>query len=320
MKYTESALHVLTALTYKGIGKAWIVKNIPNNVPEEIVVSLLNQSLKTVKTTLDEFKQRKIQIEQQINNNADHIDGVIAIGDTNFPQHRGNVQNSQKPVALFFKGDISLLNNKNVAVIGLLQPDSTTEFAERKVVDMLVQEGVTIVSGLANGCDAIAHEQTLQSKGKTIAILPSPLHNILPKGNLGLAKDIFRNGGLLITEYLNDAGSKIAFNSRYQERDRLQALFSDVIILAASYAKNDVGNDSGARLAMEYARQYTIPRAVMYDELTNKDNAKYDLNRQIINETSETIVIHDKDCGPTLRKMLSQISMVKDDGFQSVLF
>ena len=320
MKYTDNALHVLTALTYKGIGKAWVVKNIPNNEPEDIVVSLLNQSLKTVKTTQNEFKQRKIQIEQQINKNANHIDGVLAIGDIDFPQHRGNVQNSQKSVALFYKGDISLLNNKNVAVIGLLQPDGTTEITERIVVDMLVQQGVTIVSGLANGCDAIAHEQTLQSKGKTIAILPSPLHNILPKGNLGLAKDIFRNGGLLLTEYLNDAGSKMAFNSRYQERDRLQALFSDVIILAASYAKNDMGNDSGARLAMEYARQYTIPRAVIYDESTDTHNPKYDLNRQLINETPDITIISNTDYDAVLKKLLSQISKVRHDAFQSDLF
>ena len=68
-----------------------------------------------------------------------------------------------------------------------------------------------------------------------------------------------------MTEYLNDAKSKMAFTGRYQERDRLQALFSDAIILVSSYAKNDLGNDSGSRLAMEYASQYQIPRAVMYD-------------------------------------------------------
>lgn len=63
-------------------------------------------------------------------------------------------------------------------------------------------------------------------------------------------------------------------SSRYKERDRLQVLFCDTIVLAASYSKNSVERwnlhgqklDSGARLAMEYAKEYKISRAVMYDQ------------------------------------------------------
>lgn len=75
-------------------------------------------------------------------------------------------------------------------------------------------------------------------------------------------------------------------SSRYQERDRLQALYSNSIVLAASYAKNDIGNDSGSRLAMGYAKDYLIPRVVIYDEESDSNNPKYDLNRQIIGEDS----------------------------------
>ncbi|MFY9180158.1 MAG: hypothetical protein WAO12_10345 [Venatoribacter sp.] len=73
---------------------------------------------------------------------------------------------------------------------------------------------------------------------------------------------------------------------RYQERDRLQALFSDAVILISSYAKNELGNDSGSRLAMEYASNYGITRAVVYNPDTDADNPKYDLNRQLLNETN----------------------------------
>src|SRR5690606_15349827 len=78
---------------------------------------------------------------------------------------------------------------------------------------------------------------------------------------------------------------------RYQERDRLQALYSNSIVLAASYAKNDIGNDSGSRLAMGYAKDYSIPRVVIYDKEKDLNNPKYDLNRQILDEDSNVFVV-----------------------------
>jgi DNA processing protein len=92
---------------------------------------------------------------------------------------------------------------------------------------------------------------------------------------------------------------------RYQERDRLQALFSDSIILSASYAKNDLGNDSGSRLAMEYALNYSIPRSVIYDPIVNKNNKKYDLNRKILEEDSGVTVINFDNMSSVIKKIIS---------------
>jgi DNA processing protein len=322
VNYTNNALNVLAALTYKGIGKAWVAKNLPNNESEEVVVSLLNKSLKQGETSVVELHQRKNNLKQRIEKCSAYMDGLVALGDPDFPQHRGKVKNSEKPVALFYKGDISLLshNNKNIAVIGVLEPDQTTQASERKLVHELVQKGATVVSGLANGCDAIAHDQTLHSKGKTVAILPGPLHNILPASNRDLAMQILHCDGLLLTEYLNDATSKMAFNGRYQERDRLQALFSDGIILASSYAKNDIGNDSGSRLAMEYARQYDIPRAVMYETSTDSLNPKYDLNRQLMREQKDILVICNTEMEGKVRKLLNSKPQVESTVSQVDLF
>lgn len=90
------------------------------------------------------------------------IDGVVAIGDDDFPAHRGSVKNAERPIFLFYKGDLSLLSakSKNIAVIGLLNPTQEIETIERKLVSGLVENGAVIVSGLALGCDSIAHLQT----------------------------------------------------------------------------------------------------------------------------------------------------------------
>jgi DNA processing protein len=309
VKISENALNILAAKTYRGIGRAWIVKRLRGNESTSTIVALLNQDAKEGRSiSIGEFERNKENIRSQLGRLAGVVDGVVAVGDPYFPPHRGVVKNSEKPVALFYRGDLSLLekHNKNVAVIGLLNPDEDTEAMEKHVVSSLVSNGATIVSGLALGCDSIAHKQALLSGGKTVAILPGPLNEILPQANKGLAEEIVECHGLLISEYYEKANSKMELSGRYQERDRLQALFSDCVVLSASYAKNDLGNDSGSRLAMEYALSYSIPRAVMYDSKLNAGNPKYDLNRQLIREHSEIIVISEDNLQSGLKNILSE--------------
>lgn len=308
MIYTENAINVLAARIYKGIGRAWIVKNLTNIKSEDEIVTLLNKDSKVdYRITLDDFNKKKKLVKKLLNESEGFIYGVVAIGDVDFPPHRGNVKNSEKPVFLFYRGNLSLLSasNNNIAAIGLLNPDNDIEEIERKVVAGLVDNGATIISGLAFGCDTIAHRQALDSKAHTVAILPSPLNNIMPAKNKGLANEIIENDGLLITEYLTDAKSKRELGGRYQERDRLQALFSNSIVLSASYAKNDLGNDSGSRLAMGYALNYSIPRAVIYNPENNSNNPKYDLNRQIIEEDPNTIIIDQHNLPSIIKKLIS---------------
>jgi DNA processing protein len=308
MKTTDNALNVLAAKTYRGIGKAWITKNLKGYESADRLVALLNMGTKEGHSvSINEFEGRKQNIRGQLERLGRVVDGVVAVGDSNFPLNRGVVKNSEKPVALFYRGDLSLLEkkNKNVTVIGLLNPDKDTEIFESLVVSSLVSYGTTIVSGLALGCDSVAHKQALLSGGKTVAILPSPIMDILPQSNRGLAEEIVQKNGLLISEYYEKANSKMELSGRYQERDRLQALFSDCVVLTASYAENNLGNDSGSRHAMNYALSYSISRAVMYDSELNAGNPKYDLNRQIIRANDRVIVITKDNVQEALKEILS---------------
>lgn len=294
MKFTDNAINVMAARTFKGIGKAWITKNLSMPKTDAQIVQLLNHSSKEVAPiTLDEFNRKKAMLKDKLAEAEDTIDGVVALGDDDFPPHRGIVKDSEKPIFIFYRGDLSLLaaDSRNIAVIGLLNPDQEIEALERELVAQIVENGAVVVSGLALGCDTIAHRQALDSMGRTIAILPGPLSDVLPAQNRRLAAEIVERDGLLISEYLTSAKSKREMIGRYQERDRLQALYSNSIVLAASYAKNDIGNDSGSRLAMGYAKDYSIPRVVIYDKGKDFDNPKYDLNRQILDEDSNVFVV-----------------------------
>lgn len=313
MKYTDNAINIITAKTFKGIGRAWIVKNLKGNESVESIVSLINsKSKQSEAVTVSDFEFEKSQVINQIEIFEDSCDGVVAIGDKDFPQYRGTVKESERPIFLFYKGDLSLLDleNDNITVIGLLNPDEAIESRERKIVAEIVKRNITIVSGLAFGCDSIAHKEALIG-GKTVAILPSPLSKIMPAKNKGLAFEIFEQGGLLITEYYDEHKSAMDLSSRYKDRDRLQALFCDAIILAASYAQDsaqrwkifDKKLDSGARLAMGFAKNYNIPRAVMYDSKTDLNNPMFDLNRQLISEQKDITILTQK----SLQQMVDKI-------------
>jgi DNA processing protein len=331
MKYTKNSLNILTTKSYKGIGNAWIIKNLKGNENVDTIVSLINNTLKGEPTSVEEFVRLRNDFETKIQEKfSDCCDGFVALGDINFPQHRGNVKDSSKPVFLYYKGNIELLSieNKNITVIGLLNPEGDIEERERKIVAELVKKGATIVSGLALGCDSISHQQALDSNGKTVAILPSPLNNIMPMRNKGLAFQIVEEGGLIVTEYGSDFKSPMELSSRYQERDRLQALFCDTIVLAASYASNSAERwklfgqklDSGARLAMGYANDYGIPRAVMYDENKDENNPMFDLNRDLIKEQQNITIIKQDNISEIINKLIHNKPITKNLSTQKNLF
>jgi DNA processing protein len=307
MKKTDNAINILTALKFKGVGNAWIYNNLKGGESPDVIVQMLNA--KNIPITLADFNSKRDEVRNVLNNMYKQVDGfgVTAWGDDDFPKITGKIPPADHPVVLFYKGNISLIEtqNNNVAVIGVLTPLGDVEQREREVVKMLVDKGVTIVSGLALGCDSISHDETLRNNGKTVAVLPSPLNDIMPKSNLRLANEILESGGLLVTEYYEPISSKYELSSRYIKRDRLQAMFSKCVLLAASYAENRDGKDCGSRHALKKAKEYGISRAVIYNEATDKGNDMFDLSRQIINEGG-AIVITPDNLATTVEKITLQ--------------
>lgn len=292
MNRFKNSINILTILSFGGFGRAWVYENYKKDDAIEVLLSKMNKKSKEP-ITQSEFNDHRNRVIDDISLLGDSMDGVISFVDIGFPSVRGLVKGADFPVVLFYKGDVNLLTPqyKTIAVIGLLEPTEQIQIVEERVVEMLVKRGAVIVSGLANGCDSIAHIQTLESGGKTVAILPSTLSNILPISNEILADEIVENGGLLITEYYKEVKSQKELYGRYPERDRLQAIFADCVVLSASYAKEDAG-DSGSRYAMETAKKYGIRRAVMYNPIVNKEDAMFNLNRQICSGDNSVIVIN----------------------------
>lgn len=127
---------------------------------------------------------------------------VITIFDQNYPSLLKEIY--QPPWVLFVKGDLSLLEiQPKLAVVGSRQATQYGKNAIRLMFPPLVEKGVVIVSGLANGIDTLAHEHAMKNGGKTIAVIAGGVYHIYPKENAELAKEMMKSQ-LVISEYPPD--------------------------------------------------------------------------------------------------------------------
>ena len=123
----------------------------------------------------------------------------------------------------------SLFEGPCAAVIGSRWPGDWTcgrgpAFAE-KLAD---GTGITIVSGLARGCDAMGHRGALRTGADTVAVIAAGPDRIVPAMHTELTEEILAAGGAILTEY--EPGTEPA-EFRYVERDRVTAALSDGLLV-----------------------------------------------------------------------------------------
>ena len=150
------------------------------------------------------------------------------------------------PLALYCKGDVSLIKDFSIAVVGTRKVSKYGAFATEKIVTGLAQAGVTIVSGMATGVDTIAHTIALKNGAKTIAVLGSGFDHIFPKSNFELYQKICENG-LVITEYVTSM-KPLAYN--FPVRNRIIAMLSKGVLMT------EAGLKSGAIYTINYGIDY----------------------------------------------------------------
>ncbi len=105
------------------------------------------------------------------------------------------------PHLVYVHGSLEEIDRWAVAVVGTRRLTSYGRQVTQELVTGLVLNGVTIVSGLARGIDAIAHKTALEHGGRTIAVLGSGPDCIYPPENRSLARQIVNGRGAVITEY-----------------------------------------------------------------------------------------------------------------------
>lgn len=154
---------------------------------------------------------------------------LITIKDKEYPEKLKEIYD--KPICLYAKGNIKLLNEFSLAIIGCRKNSEYGKTVTKAVTKAVVQKNMTTISGLAKGIDSICHKETTNFKGKTIAVIGSGLDVIYPRENKGLVEEILTNEGLIISEYpLGEEPKKINFPARNRI---ISGLSNGVIVIEA---------------------------------------------------------------------------------------
>lgn len=127
---------------------------------------------------------------------------VLTLNDPKYPKLLKEI--SDPPFLLYIRGvrsDPPINLDKTIAVVGTRNITRYGGVVTRKIVEGLVSAGFTIVSGMAYGVDAVAHQTAIDCGGKTIAVLGSGIDIIAPPSNARLYRDISEGGfGAVISE------------------------------------------------------------------------------------------------------------------------
>ena len=133
-----------------------------------------------------------------------------------------------RPATLFVAGDGTALLERAVAIVGTRRASGYGLSTASDLGDALARAGIVVVSGLALGVDGAAHRAALNANGRTIAVLPSPLSRIYPPRHRGLARDIVRAGGVLVSEVA--IGAPVG-RPDFARRNRIIAGLSEAVVV-----------------------------------------------------------------------------------------
>ena len=162
------------------------------------------------------------------------------------------------PKQLYVGGNVGLLDTTGIAVIGSRHYSDYGKRMCQLFVKELIQYGITIISGMAEGIDSIAHRTSIENGGNTIAVLPCGFNKIYPKTNIGLYKDILNLGGTVVSEYSENM--KAEYKS-FLERNRIvSGLSIGTLVIEAGYRS---GTSVTARLAKEQGKKvFSVPSSL----------------------------------------------------------
>jgi DNA processing protein len=177
----------------------------------------------------------------------------LTIDDSAYPSRLRDIPSPPKEL-FYLGGDPSeWLSRPKVAIVGSRGVTPYGQQVTSRLSRELAEHGVVIVSGLALGVDAIAHEACLEASGITVAILANGLDKIAPATNRHIGERILEQGGTILSEY--PAGTPV-FKTNFVARNRIVAGLSDALLITEATEKS--GTLHTARFALEQGRDVLV--------------------------------------------------------------
>ncbi|MES0090423.1 DNA-processing protein DprA [Mesorhizobium sp. M0030] len=245
----------------KGVGPTTLRKIASMRNFEEISVDEIAFKFPTISKALQEtaawdkaIEGTDRQIEEARSRNA----RIISPMDEEYPSLLAATRDD--PFLIFVCGRLASNPEKSVAVIGTREPTAHGVKIAQRIAQFFTEKRWSVVSGLAIGCDAIAHQATLDTNGHTVAVLAHGLHTIAPTRHRKLAEDILASGGALVSEYRFGQNAQ---PQQFVKRDRTQAGMAQGVVMIQSDVKG--GSLHASRAALEYNRWLAVPYPTALD-------------------------------------------------------
>lgn len=164
---------------------------------------------------------------------------------------------SDRPIALFARGNTKLLDSPQLAMVGSRNPSGEGRRNAEEFAAYLAGCGLTITSGMALGIDAAAHRGALKATGMTLAVWGTGLDKVYPPAHRELAEEIATKG-LIVTEFAPGT-PPLPYN--FPRRNRLiSGLSVGTLVVEANQSS---GSLITARLASEQGREvFAIPGSI----------------------------------------------------------
>ena len=185
----------------------------------------------------------------------DAVHTTIAHGESAYPPMLAAI--SGAPLLLYVRGNIDCLHMPSLAIVGSRNPTDGGKRNAYEFAKCLARSGFCIVSGLATGIDAAAHQGALDGGGPTIALLGHGIEHLYPARNRKLAAAIIDNGAL-VTEYPPDMPPMAAL---FPQRNRLISGLSLGVLVVEAARRS--GSLITARYAADQSREvFALPGSI----------------------------------------------------------
>jgi DNA processing protein len=221
--------------------RAELSRVVPERVAQALLAAPPESTLKLIDSTA-----------QWLSQPGNH---VLSWADADYPPALLTI--ADPPILLYAKGRLDLFNLPALAMVGSRHASSQGLADARRFACAISEVGLPIISGLAQGIDAAAHQGGLQGPGSTIAVIGTGVDIVYPARNRKLAHQIAEQGCLL-SEY---ALGMPAISSNFPRRNRIISGLARAVLVVEAAAQS--GSLITARMALEQGRDvFAIPGSI----------------------------------------------------------
>ncbi len=270
--------------------KKWISLAEYKKITNKRKIELLNK-YKSIDIV---YKLLNLKIEIDLHKKIDYMNKknirILDYFSKNYPKNLKRIYDP--PVVLYVLGNINILNNTGIAVIGTRRASNYGVFVAQKIGEFLSKNNINTISGLAIGIDANSHIGTLKenyrnlNSGKAVAIIGNGLDNIYPYVNQKLAREIYKNGGCIISEYI--IGTKPEKNN-FPARNRIISALADKLVVVE--AENE---KSGTMITVDFSldmgKDILVVPGNITSRMSNGTNKLIESGAKIITELKDIII------------------------------